>query len=836
MKRLTWIGAFVVCGLFAGCATSQMKSTPFYTGEGAAYTGKIEDRVNLWPFAYYREPALSVLWPFFSLTDDHLAVRPIYSQFRQGGKDSAYDEYNFLWPLCQFDTYHHANRIFPVFWDDDSLTVFPFVWWRKDNYFKIFPIWGSTPNSQMLFPLYYRDPERFITPLFGYSKNSSWFFPFYYKDRDTFASVFLASGRSGDTSYWMIPPLLSYRETSPTHSLTSVLCGLGGYSKGPHDQYKRWLFPFYYEDDSSFKTPLFGWNFDSSWCVPFYYKDDNSFVSLPYISSRSEEASYWMIPPLLSYGKTSPTHSLTALLGGLGGYSKGPDDKYDRWLMPFYYQNESSIKTPLFGYDRRRQGSWLFPFYYKDKDNFLSLAYWRTASTDENGNRSISHGTFPFWYANDQSFYSPFWISKDADEYSWTMPLTLSWGRSSATDYSNYYLLGLSGFSRARTGAYRDWIAPLYYRDDSSFISLPWSCWKTEKGSEYAIAPLMTYFNSRGDFITPLGGKLKDFAWAFPLGWKNTEGFMTPFYGEKQKGNHTTHYLPFLLSKWTSATKDFRSVRVLGGLGGWKQTKEYHTSWLFPFWYKEGDAFFSLPFIHANGTTSIALIMGMGQNERCSDVWLWPLVWWIRDKQMSEAEAMMNAEELDSKVSVCWKGTIDGDYTNQYTTIKGEVSAEDSVSFLCGLGGGEHKIDWSVQESSSENQENRIVANERWNYGNRLLLKREGHRSVSFDAETHRKVNETKRTESGLFLNLLWHAKQDLDTDGHEHTMKSLLWRLWHYERQDGEVSVDSFPFFTYDKKSNGYAKTSLVWRLFRHEYDPEKGRKVDLLFLPVWR
>lgn len=73
------------CVVFAGCATSQMKSTPFYTGEAAVYTGRIEDRVNMWPIGYYREPALSVIWPIFSMTDDHLAVRPLYSQYRQMG-------------------------------------------------------------------------------------------------------------------------------------------------------------------------------------------------------------------------------------------------------------------------------------------------------------------------------------------------------------------------------------------------------------------------------------------------------------------------------------------------------------------------------------------------------------------------------------------------------------------------------------------------------------------------------------------------------------------------------------------------------------------------------
>ena len=49
-------------------------------------------------------------------------------------------------------------------------------------------------------------------------------------------------------------------------------------------------------------------------------------------------------------------------------------------------------------------------------------------------------------------------------------------------------------------------------------------------------------------------------------------------------------------------------------------------------------------------------------------------------------------------------------------------------------------------------------------------------------------------------------------------------------------MSLDVFPGFTYDSKTNGYSKTSFLWRFFRYENDPEKGRKVDLLFIPVWR
>ena len=106
--RLGIVLALICMALFfAGCKTEQMKSTPFYQGDDITYTGKQEDRLNLWPVAYWREPVGSVLWPIVSFTDEHFAFRPIYSRFKE--------EYNFLWPLGRYDSATGDARFFPVF-------------------------------------------------------------------------------------------------------------------------------------------------------------------------------------------------------------------------------------------------------------------------------------------------------------------------------------------------------------------------------------------------------------------------------------------------------------------------------------------------------------------------------------------------------------------------------------------------------------------------------------------------------------------------------------------------------------------------------------------------
>jgi hypothetical protein len=69
-----------------------------------------------------------------------------------------------------------------------------------------------------------------------------------------------------------------------------------------------------------------------------------------------------------------------------------------------------------------------------------------------------------------------------------------------------------------------------------------------------------------------------------------------------------------------------------------------------------------------------------------------------------------------------------------------------------------------------------------------------------------------------------------------DYTRARVLWRLWHYERQNGDVSVDVFPAFTYDHKADGFRKVSFLWRFYRNERAPTGGRKVDVLFVPVKR
>ncbi len=66
-----------------------------------------------------------------------------------------------------------------------------------------------------------------------------------------------------------------------------------------------------------------------------------------------------------------------------------------------------------------------------------------------------------------------------------------------------------------------------------------------------------------------------------------------------------------------------------------------------------------------------------------------------------------------------------------------------------------------------------------------------------------------------------------------ENTHRRILWRLMDYEKSGENVSMDIFPFITYDKiPEKEISQFSVFWRLFRWREEKEK-RALDILFIP---
>ena len=366
------LGVAIVLAALAiatGCKTKEMKTTPFYEGDESAYTGRVEDRVNLWPIAYWREPACSIAWPVVSFSDDHFALRPLYSQYRQGGRGTPYDEYNFVWPLGQADFGSGDYTAFPFFWGEGYFALFPEVF-LADGLAVVLPFMMNSSNmgsSGAVLPVLWwaHEPdERAFTlfPLYSYSwapgsmrlwgacglfgnlipdsgEYAHWLLPFYFANRDGVFSI-----------PW------SRTDTFDGDVVDLYMCGLGGRTTAGGKYSSSWAFPIYYHETDSLLTPFFGWGEGSDWIMPLYYRDVDSFFTLPYASwdDSCDGTSGFLALPLFTWAtwSTNSCRSSWCTLGGLvGARSDATGERRRSWAFPLYDSNAGkSFSSLLYGW------------------------------------------------------------------------------------------------------------------------------------------------------------------------------------------------------------------------------------------------------------------------------------------------------------------------------------------------------------------------------------------------------------------------------------------------------------------------------------------------------
>lgn len=796
-----WIGrclaaavVFVLLIGMTGCRTDIMKSTPFYEGAdrsgGQSYTGDVADRVNLWPVAYVRDPVLSVLWPMISITDTHAAFRPVFSKYRQSGAGGEYDEYNFLWPYCQFDFKHRNYRIPPFFWGDDYFVAFPAFGMGKD-FWTVPPVFVSRSHYSdrygFVAPLTVKadDDDMFcVWPLFFTNENdgnrhtwfgwgtaglkyrgdelvSSWFTPFWWvrPQDDFFATLAWAhQGTKGDgknpISYDYFPPLLSGygHDTRNGNHFGHVLCGLGGWNHLENGE-------------------------KSDWAFPLYYRDPDKFVSLPWISCRDGEDRTAGSPLALSWYRRHGNGIDMKFLLGLAAADRN-ESGWTSWVAPFYYSDPEKTITPLLGWDD--SSSWMVPLYYHDSDMFL---------TPLGG-----------------------WSGDDA------------------------------------------WIIPLYYRNKQA--SLTPLCGWTKDSFWAPVLPL--FYSGPGVFATPLVGWTKNCSWAAPLYWADDDTFVSLPYIRKQSTRD--HFIVPLLSRVrTKVGGGLDELDALLGLGGYRSDNSVY--WAFPLFYRDSDDFCSLVYGSYGSYGSSkdkfrwwGLPLFYTYSGKRVGGGVFPFYGRKKDVAIDDLAKQMYADELDAEVAKDW---VSNPCSCQYEY--------DKTSILLGVSGGKRTVhryekpgfhNWASTLHSSDADllrdipnvtfrketafhhnipTNSVVYTDASDYGSSLVYHSEGRRITVFDAESRKKVDDVSRGESSLF-GFVWRSKSEKSMQGHDYAMRSILWRAWHYERRNGDVSVDAFPGFTYDSKKDGRTKTSLLWRLFRKETTADGNTEMDILFIPIMR
>ncbi len=646
-----------------------------------------------------------------------------------------------------------------------------------------------------LLPAFYRsqdqDSRLLLTPLWmqGAHRSNNWQLlpPLYYarqEGADTFWATPLGGLRTAaDERTWMIYPLLSWGT--------------------PHaDGGEFWaLAPLIHAD----------WNSSNSvsHVLPFYYYNRGTHTALSPVWARwaSGGTTNSVVPPALSWISRDAASTDLWLALGLGKFSWGakPGSQY---LLPLFYQDRAQQK-------------------------FLSPVWARWAS----GGTTNS-----------------------------VVPPALSWVSRDAASTDLWLALGLSKFSwGAKPGS--QYLLPLFYQDRAkeTFLSPLWARWLSGGGTTNVVVPPALSWKTEQPQRTDLHLLLclGKFSWGEKPGSqyllpffyqdRSEDFFVSPLWAHASSAGKTNAVVPLTLS-WLTSDAYRNELWLALGLGKFSWGTMPTASHLFPFFYHDPQTHeFYTPLFGrdpgADGFNYFATpLVGRREGEHTGS-WAFPLYSHKRDTKSGDVDDW-----------ILW-----GNHWE-----RGGVSR--SIFFPVF---GYHNF--GPLDSAPE------VARDRMHYGKDFFcIPFCWYRNEAFyrpAPHQHPPAGERKKAAApkprlppvreekfthGVFP--LWsYAKAEtpaqgrLTTDGsvvlwlydytrevapqaqpagatNDYTRARVLWHFWHYERSNGDVSVDLFPGITYDRKTDGGKKISWLWRVFRYERDKDGGKKLYLMFIPFMR
>lgn len=939
--------------LLAGCASPDMKGTPYYTTETDSSPKTAKERIPLWPIVYYRSPTLSVLWPFFEKSDEFMALRPLASVY---GLDQPKKVYSLLWPLGEFNRGEKENRFFPMFWGDQYCVGLP-LYWHFDH-----PL-GPDGGLDALIPLWWYSSDRrgysfnlvwpFVNftnkgeergwrawPLLGayshgadhYYRFAAWplahqwkretsekgdtVLPLYFRHTTPDGRLFLSlpySQHRGPDRQWdlVLPLLFNSRDAKGSKTITPIY-SQGG-TKDPNTAWQL-LLPLYYSsrdyDQRTVITLLGGLSKDagglgwvalpllaggmksedssstwlggplahfghspgrsSSHIFPLYYSSTNqsghTFVSAPWSSGSTVDGSSWqLIPPFMLRKTDGRDHLLLTPFYASGTSHVGKDS----WqtLIPFWYRSESpaekTMATLLGGWQTDENGrNWLiWPLLSggrqsKDARDYWIMAPMFHARRDQAG---LSSHLLPlyWWNAHDKTLLSPLyskWSNQETKQETTLVPPALTLYSSTPERKDLWTVAGAAHFSWGEKPG-SSHVLPLYYHDpaEGTFLSIPWSTWTWNNTSTNTlIAPALSWMTRREDRSDLWAvGPMAHFSWGkkagashvVPLFYRNkqTDTFISLPYAYWKDGQEEHDLYPPLLSMFTHNGNEKRLDALLG-LFSERWGENRHEGYCLPLYYHDNwDKFYTL-LIGWNRDARdgfyypLTPLVGVRTGQH-SGGWLFPL--WSRD---------YDKEAKQTTGTVLWGSyRSDGNRTESslipFFGYNNRGPAPDT--FPTNSWGGRYgKTFWSLPAIWYRNTVDISQSFDKHGNPGGTLEKSSVHDHGCFPlwTYTHQFTKFGGDETFGSFLLCLYNYKNRMKTNevtagtsSTEQVRKQILWRFYHYERNNKDVSVDIFPAITYDRTADGFKRWSFLWRAFRYERGPE-GKKLDLLFIPIMR
>jgi hypothetical protein len=316
--------------LMTSCASSRRISRVFE--KETSEKSKTADRIPLLPLLYQSGEYTAILPPLFDKDKEGFAIRPLFN--KEG------DEYAFLFPFAAwnpvledgwFGPYvwnKDFNAIFPLFYKDDDKFISPLFFQNKDKW--VFLNAYKMGDNAGLFPLFNKNSKEFwMWGLYGWEKG---------RQSNTHKVLFgllgnLENKDNGDHTHYLFP-YLSHKSNGST---TTGVLPLFFSKENDNGAYSSFLLPFYYygkeaNNDSSLFTLLGG-----------YYKNANSTglnVTPFWWSGSDKDSSYQLLFPLF-YNNNSPKSSTTYLFPWLSNKDQYTSNKF---LFPLFWSHSEFDK------------------------------------------------------------------------------------------------------------------------------------------------------------------------------------------------------------------------------------------------------------------------------------------------------------------------------------------------------------------------------------------------------------------------------------------------------------------------------------------------------------
>lgn len=539
-------------------------------------------------------------------------------------------------------------------------------------------------------------------------------------------------------------------------------------------------------------------------------------------------------------------------------YNGEARDRVNLWPVAYWRDPVGSVAWPLFSFSDDLFA--IRPLYSQYRQDGVTGAYdefnflWPIAQADV---KNKDYRVFPvFWgesHLAGQGYQAVFPVYWNGPDYNALYPLWIY--RAYDDRWSFHTLGGLAGAGRDEDGCRSSWCFPLWYE------------------------------NSRGVFATALFGRSPEAGWCFPFWYKDKDCFITLPYSRGRKGGNpddTWWASPGLLS-WGGTDRGLYGTDHEGffflGLAGWNwndygngaEWRKSHSWWAWPFgghsertrsssswllsglvgWERENgslDECYAFPFFGWERDDSFLTVLGGWTRH---EIWLTPLVGinrasskyeggWVfpiwshgRTRGFDENWAKLDSPTLPENIAVDIEVTTNKEgVVSQRLIGRGPYCLDETTWLL--LSDNNRSFDvFGRDYSGSETNSCRVLF--RHKVGNKLMLNCNFRREIRYDLKTKAKISDEEESEVSFLVSLYCCERNADRMKGETYARHRVLWKLWDWEEQDGAVALDVFPGFTYDRQKDGATRTSFLWRLFRYECDPQRGKTLDLLFMPVW-